>query len=287
MLWCKLHTGIHRNPKIRKAGPRARDLYILLLCLNGEHEFNGVIPADYADPDCLALDLGETRETACNALETARNAGLFHVDEAGNLVLTGYSDAWRPKLDKSTERVRAHRERKLASQRDDSHVTGETQVKPFHETAGNGGTGVTPSEESRGEKRREEKKESVAAPLLVAGALEVAEYLLAAIRSHKPDAKGEPKAWARDIDLAIRVDGRTVDSLKRAVDQAHRSADPFWRSNLLSGKALRKQCDRLLIKAAQPPLGTRASPTGAKTYSPAEMAEMARAEFEFERGGSR
>lgn len=77
-------------------------------------------------------------------------------------------------------------------------------------------------------------------------------YLLTAIHSHTPGfAPPLGSKWARDIDLALRVDGRTVDQLKTVIDEAHRSADPFWRSNLLSGKKLREKFDQLWVKAQQ------------------------------------
>jgi hypothetical protein len=249
MLWVKLHVGIHRNPKIRRGGRDVRDLFVLLLCINGEHDFGGVIPAAYCAPDLLADDLGVTHETAGNALKRGETVGLFQRNEAGDLAISGFSDEWMPIKGSSTERVRAFRARHRNHTDETIAVTHETVTETpsvSHETR-NG-------DKSRLDKKRSDK--SVAAPQLVAGpALEVAQYLLEAIRSHKPDAKGDPGAWAKDIDLAIRVDGRTVEGLKRAVDQAHRSADPFWRPNLLSGKALRKQCERLEIKAAQQTLG--------------------------------
>jgi hypothetical protein len=84
-------------------------------------------------------------------------------------------------------------------------------------------------------------------------ALEVGAYLLTAIRSHTPNFSPGllPSKWARDIDLALRVDGRTVAQMASVIDEAHRSADPFWRSNLLSGKKLREKFDQLWVKAQQ------------------------------------
>lgn len=84
-----------------------------------------------------------------------------------------------------------------------------------------------------------------------ADACEVAAYLLGAIRSHKPDARDSSALWAKDIDKAIRIDGRTPARLRAAIDFAHRNGtEMFWRANLLSGAALREQCERLEIQAA-------------------------------------
>jgi hypothetical protein len=81
-------------------------------------------------------------------------------------------------------------------------------------------------------------------------AVQVALHLLSAIRSHTPEFKaaGDDTAttarWARDIDLAIRIDKRSPDALMRVIDWAHKtSAGAFWRPNLLSGTKLREKFD--------------------------------------------
>ena len=74
----------------------------------------------------------------------------------------------------------------------------------------------------------------------------VSSYLLEAIRSHQPDVKDGSQKWAKDIDIAIRVDHRSPDALRSAIDFAHRStAGAFWQANLLSGEKLRKHFDTL------------------------------------------
>jgi len=85
-----------------------------------------------------------------------------------------------------------------------------------------------------------------------ADAILLAGELLAAIQAHTPTFRppGRLDGWARPIDLAIRLDGRTVDEIRRAIRFAH--VDPagaFWRPNVLSGETLRRQADRLLMQA--------------------------------------
>lgn len=81
---------------------------------------------------------------------------------------------------------------------------------------------------------------------------ELAEYLSHAISSHYPDHRptsSQLRGWAKDIDKAIRLDGRQPESLKKVIDWAHRSPEgAFWRKNILSGATLRKQYDRLAIE---------------------------------------
>ena len=102
-------------------------------------------------------------------------------------------------------------------------------------------------------------------------AIEAAQYLYDAIKSHSPGFLGsmQPAAierklhgWAKDIDRAMRLDGLTADKAKIVIDEAHRSPDPFWRSNLLSGAKLRKHAESLLIRAQ----GRKGPPPGATDY---------------------
>ena len=76
--------------------------------------------------------------------------------------------------------------------------------------------------------------------------------LLDAIRSHKPNFPDSSKRWVGDIDLAIRKDEVSADRLTAAADFAHRhDATGFWRGNILSGAALRRQLQALEIRMAR------------------------------------
>ena len=88
-------------------------------------------------------------------------------------------------------------------------------------------------------------------------ACESAQYLYDAIRSHSPEfMSNAPPAeiarkltgWAKAIDVGMRRDGMTLEGCKRAIDAAHRGADDFWHSNLLSGAKLRKHYERLRMR---------------------------------------
>lgn len=98
-------------------------------------------------------------------------------------------------------------------------------------------------------RRTDIRKKTRALPEVSAAAREVATYLLEAIRSHKADAADGAEGWAKDIDLAIRIDRRTPEQLRAVIDFAHRGRDLFWRPNLLSGAKLRKHFDAIAIKA--------------------------------------
>lgn len=114
---------------------------------------------------------------------------------------------------------------------------------------------------------------------------DLSEYLLTAIRTHTPGLKGNVERWARDIELALRIDGRTPDEIRSVVDYAHRNPDgAFWASNLLSGQKLRKHCERLLIALRKAPRSAVAGGNeGGRVMTAEELAEWAAEEMARER----
>ena len=78
---------------------------------------------------------------------------------------------------------------------------------------------------------------------LVADAEFVANYLAAKILNFKPNAKIKPQSWTKDIDLAIRRDGRTKEELIALIDFIYSPAGEFWIPNVMSGKKLREKFD--------------------------------------------
>jgi hypothetical protein len=105
---------------------------------------------------------------------------------------------------------------------------------------------------------RSERKTTRIKPVPSAEGVELAEYLLAAILSHHPDATNLPKnldGWARELDVGLRG-GVTAARFRAAIDFAHR--DPrgtFWRANIRSAAKLREQLDVLEIQDREKPKG--------------------------------
>jgi hypothetical protein len=289
MLWVKLHVGIHRNPKIRRGGRDVRDLFVLLLCINGEHDFGGVIPAAYCAPDLLADDLGVTHETAGNALKRGETVGLFQRNEAGDLAISGFSDEWMPIKGSSTERVRAFRARHRNHTSEAHAVTHETVTE-------------TPSvsyETRNGDKRREEEKreeEIREEPPTVGRVLELPlapppRLDMNRVYAEYPRKEGKSKGLAKlakalrtPSDLESCIAAARAYAAHCAISGQYLKHFDTWTSeweDWVPGE------DGRPANGAVPASQSRPSATGAKTYSPAEMAQMARAEFERERGGSR
>lgn len=78
-------------------------------------------------------------------------------------------------------------------------------------------------------------------------ALDLADLLKEKILKNQPTAKIDKnyqKNWAKDIEKAHRIDGRTWEQLRGAITYAQDYSD-FWGMNIRSGAKLRKHYDRL------------------------------------------
>lgn len=75
----------------------------------------------------------------------------------------------------------------------------------------------------------------------------LSELLFSLIRGRNPTCK-EPnmQAWARNIDLMIRIDHRDPDEIRELIQLCQK--DSFWQNNILSTEKLRKQYDQLKLK---------------------------------------
>lgn len=84
-------------------------------------------------------------------------------------------------------------------------------------------------------------------------AIALSHYLEASICKWDPTHKfnSNPpslKSWVKDIDRAIRLDGRTYDQLRFIIDYIFTQNDKianFWAQNVQSGKKLREQFDKI------------------------------------------
>jgi len=52
--------------------------------------------------------------------------------------------------------------------------------------------------------------------------------------------------WAKDIDLLVRLDNRSVDDIEKVIKYAQ--SDNFWKTNILSAKSLRKAFPKLYLR---------------------------------------
>ena len=75
--------------------------------------------------------------------------------------------------------------------------------------------------------------------------IRVVNHLASKIRSRNRGAKLKPESWSKDIDRAIRIDGRNETELIAVIDWIYTAAGSFWVPNILSGKKLREKFDQL------------------------------------------
>lgn len=77
-------------------------------------------------------------------------------------------------------------------------------------------------------------------------AYKLAVWLAKKIKENLPNKNFEEstlQSWAKDIDLLIRKDGADPDDVAEVITWVQQ--DGFWKSNILSGKKLRQQYDRI------------------------------------------
>ncbi len=83
--------------------------------------------------------------------------------------------------------------------------------------------------------------------------LRLAELLRALIKKNNPNANTPEnlQAWAKVIDLMIRIDNRTPDQIEEVLRWSQ--ADTFWWKNIRSTGKLRKQFDELTVRMMKKP----------------------------------
>ena len=112
-IFAQLDHDLHNNPKVRKAGRDARDVFVFVLCKNASRGFQGWIPAHYLEVDYLSDQLGCTEAEAANGVARAIEKKLIAVD--GDVVsIVGWSAEYGRGPLSNAERQRRYRENKSA-----------------------------------------------------------------------------------------------------------------------------------------------------------------------------
>lgn len=75
-------------------------------------------------------------------------------------------------------------------------------------------------------------------------AIEVSKHLESKILSFNPSAKTNTDLWSKDIEKALRIDGRTKESLIECINWIYTDGK-FWIPNIMSGKKLRDKFDQM------------------------------------------
>lgn len=127
-----LDANLFQNPKILEAVERAGNgailVWVALLCANGQHRWDGVVPRRFLEPTWLCRYLGADRVLEVDsALEALTATGCLIRTEDGNAELVGW-DEWRPGGRTGAERTAAWRERHAVT----DAVTGDNGDKRCH-----------------------------------------------------------------------------------------------------------------------------------------------------------
>ncbi len=143
--WFRLYREVIHDPKLRKATPAQRWLWVALLCLADDDGLVRLAPGvPYDDADLADLAGVEVADVECG-LEHFRRLGMVESAPGGLVVVKWNSRQF--KADSSTDRVRAFRQRQI-----------ETPVKRDETVS------VTPPEQSRAEtEQSRERQERTAA----------------------------------------------------------------------------------------------------------------------------
>lgn len=122
MKWIKQHTDSDFHPQLQLAGFWGARVFEVLCRISGQYDLEGRIPAQHLHPELLAkrlqatdiLPLPEAAQAISDAIQRLATApvNLISLTEDGGVEIDGWA---RIQAEKSTERVRRHRERKAAA----------------------------------------------------------------------------------------------------------------------------------------------------------------------------
>lgn len=73
----------------------------------------------------------------------------------------------------------------------------------------------------------------------------LASKIAESIETYKQPSEASLKSWSKDIEKAIRLDGRTSEQLMDVIKWVHDGQGSFWITNIQSGKKLREKFDTL------------------------------------------
>jgi len=295
--WAKVDALLWSTPKLLRQAPGDRfwagTVFQLLLLVNRQNRLEGEIPAGYAAPEYLAalchLDnapgLAEPPHDLIRlGLRAAALAKLIEVTPEGVLIV-GWSEEWGRLGESSTERVRRWRAKKKAeatTEASENTLPKHETVKPLHVS----GNGETPRvEESRVEESRSpdptdpdarpgsgkgkakgkrgpdpdripEQAHTLAQLLADWTAENVPRGTFARLAPAKRAAR--VLAWADVIRRMRVIDGHEWGEIQDMIEWSQRSE--FWRANVQSAEALRKNWDTMLGQRGRPRRGDNGKP---------------------------
>lgn len=241
MKWFKHDSDANQDVKLMKLkmryGMEGYGLYwhCLELVAAGIEKSNLTFELEH-DSEIIAYQVGMHQDKVEQIMRAMIELGLFEAD-AGRVTCIKMALRLDQSMTNSPELRKAISIFK-SSQKSTDVMTSSSEC---HDTAMTQSSNVMKEEKRREEKRKEYSADSV----------EVATYLSEKIKGFMPKAKANPDSWAKDIDLAIRLDRRTKDELISLIDYIYTSEGSFWQPNIRSGKKLREKFDTIHAQSIQ------------------------------------
>jgi hypothetical protein len=253
--WFRWYDGTRHNRKYRYLTPEGKVLFATLMELANETQgnvtWNGYIrftETELYTDEQLADEARLPVEKIRPCLDAMKRVNFIEETEQGIRVLK-----WRErqyKTDSSTDRVRKYRDKKRDGNGDEtlpknSNEQGETVPVTPPEYRVQSADNISSSPTTR--KR--------VLPDVDSYAYILSTLLRTLILQNNPNARVPPDtpaglaSWSSDVDKLFRIDNHTVAEVDRIIRWSQN--DSFWRANILSGKTLRKQFDKLVLRAAE------------------------------------
>lgn len=104
-----------------------------------------------------------------------------------------------------------------------------------------------------------------------ADAIYISKYLYSTIENFDHSFRGNHNNWIKDIEKAIRIDGRTKEQLKACIDWIYTAEKgSFWIPNILSGKKLRDKYSTMNMQG----MNTKINPVDAMYQNGASATDL-------------
>jgi predicted phage replisome organizer len=251
--WIKLMTDMFDDEKIDfiTSLPESDAIIVIwvrLLTLAGKCNAGGYIYLTEKIPyteDMLANKFKKQPAIVKLALETFKRLDMIDMDESGIFL---------PKWERHQNVEGLEKIREQTALRVSKHRSIQKQLEDVNNVTQKCNVTVTQCNATELDRELELDKEENIKPNSQQNkfADDAIEYVLASelynlMLENNPSAK-KPilRAWAKSIDLMIRVDKRSVGDIRSVIQWSQK--DSFWQTNILSTKKLRDKYDQLAIK---------------------------------------
>lgn len=241
--WIKITTDIFDDEKLKVIDRYpARDeiivIWFKLLTLAGKVNQSGLLFMNSRIPytsEMLSAVFNREESTVKMALSVFEKYGMIHIEENNVIAVSNWEkhqniDGMEKIKEQTKARVSRHREKQKQLM---CNVTCNATV-----TQGNA---------IELDIELDKDKKNIKTFLSDSIEYRLADYLFKFILKNNPNAK-QPnlQSWSKDIDLMIRLDNRDPDEIKKVIEFCQK--DSFWKANILSTSALRKQYEKLYLK---------------------------------------